>query len=123
MLVVENEEVVLRLASRLLEGLGYRVLTATSGEEALAMIEAGVPFDVLFADVVLPGMAGPETYRLARALRPRLRAVFMSGHAATTESESGSPGADVPFLQKPFTRRELAEKVRAALEPGPVQRI
>ena len=114
-LLVEDEDLVLRLTRRLLEALGYTVHTATRSDAALRMIESGTAFDLLLTDVRLPVFDGYELYCKAAALRPQLRVVFMSGYTDKFLCEDRLRDAGALFLQKPFTLEALAEKVRAAL--------
>ncbi len=115
-LLVEDEELVLRFTKQLLGRLGYEVITAARGDEALALIEGGARFDVLLTDVLLPGMDGYELYRSATALRGSLPVVFMSGYTDDVLAEKGVAQAGAAFLQKPFSHDELAAKVRAAID-------
>jgi len=115
-LLVEDEEMVLRFTSQLLDRLGYEVLTAARAELALQQIQAGAHFDLLLTDLLLPGMDGHELYRRALQLRGAFPVVFMSGYTANLVAEKGLEEAGAAFLQKPFSHDELAAKVRAALD-------
>ena len=109
-LLVEDEDVVRRITSSMLERQGYRVLAACSPGEALAVRE---PWDVLVTDVVMPGMSGPE---LADRLVDGTGAavLFISGYSAAAVADRAAlPGA---LLEKPFTLEQLARGVRAALD-------
>ena len=112
-LVAEDDEAVRRLVQDVLEGAGYRVLAAGTGEAALALAadHAG-PVDLLVSDVVMPGMRGPElAARLAEA-RPGVPVVLMSGYA----DRDLRIGAETPvFLAKPFTPGALLEGVATVL--------
>ncbi len=114
-LLVEDEPMVLRVTQRLLERLGYRVYVAMRGDDALAMMEAGLEFDLLLTDALLPGLDGHQLYRRARTLRPRLPVVFMSGHPGS-EIDEYVVREGVGYLQKPFTHDDLAAKIRASLD-------
>lgn len=94
--------------------LGYRVLVANRGDEALRVIEAGATFDLLLTDVMLPGMTGPDLYRHVTKTRPGLPVVFMSGYTADLLADHGIGEAGV--LHKPFSHETLAAKVRAVLD-------
>jgi CheY-like chemotaxis protein len=102
-LVVDDEPVVRGLVVELLNGAGHEVVTAASGEEALALLD-GV--DLLVCDVGLPGVSGEAVVETARTRRPGLPAVLMTGDPAEPR-----PGA----LAKPFTRSDLLKAVAAAL--------
>jgi two-component system cell cycle sensor histidine kinase/response regulator CckA len=100
----------------MLESLGYVALAAAAPEEALAL--AGAPgrhLDLLLTDVVMPGMKGPELARRLVALRPGLRVLFMSGYTADAALTRDGPGGAGGFLQKPFTRADLAARLAEAL--------
>jgi two-component system, cell cycle sensor histidine kinase and response regulator CckA len=113
-LLVEDEDMVRAVAERALERHGYTVLTATQGEEAMAVLKTGVKIDLLLSDVVMPTMDGPTLGRAARAEFPDLPILFMSGYA----EEQLRRTIDLPrmgFLAKPFSVKALAEAVRDAL--------
>jgi two-component system, cell cycle sensor histidine kinase and response regulator CckA len=116
-LVVEDEVSILKLAERVLSDLGYRVLLANSPVEALQLAEAH-PMDIslLITDVVMPEMNGRELTRRLQARFPELRYLFMSGYTANVIAHHGVLEKGVHFIQKPFSRKELALKVRTALD-------
>jgi signal transduction histidine kinase/ActR/RegA family two-component response regulator len=116
-LVAEDDDAVRAVAVEALAGLGYRILKATGGAAALAVAagHAGA-IDLLLTDVVMPGMSGTELHGRLRALRPGLRALFVSGYTDEAIVHHGilEPGTD--FLQKPFTPGTLALRVRQVLD-------
>lgn len=116
-LLVEDEEKVLELGKALLEGLGYRVLAARSGAEAIRLV---VGYDgqihLVMTDVVMPEMNGREVVERVAALRPGVKALYMSGYTANAVVHRGVLEEGVAFLSKPFTLDELARKVREALK-------
>lgn len=115
-LVVEDDWEVREIAVAMLRELGYRVLHANQGGEALALIENTPDLDLLLSDVVLPGgMSGKALAEAARAVRPNLRVLFMSGYARDAFEADGRPGPGDDLLQKPFRNTELAKAVRRAL--------
>jgi DNA-binding response OmpR family regulator len=114
--VVDDEEAVRRLASRMLTWSGYQVLEARHGREALATIDqhAG-PIHLVLTDIKMPGMNGRELGREIERRWPDKRLLYMSGFASEVfQGGLLEPGA--PFLAKPFTQEDLAAKVRALLE-------
>ena len=116
-LVVEDEENVRRYTQRALEGLGYTVLTAANGPEALRLAAAHArPIHLLLADVVMPGMNGREVGRHLSARRPEMRVLYMSGYAADVVLQQGLLEPALVILQKPFTPDLLALKVREVLD-------
>jgi CheY-like chemotaxis protein len=114
-LVVDDEEQQRDIARRILEMLGYRVITAASGEEALALLK-GRDVDLVVLDMVLgSGMNGLETYREMLAARPGQKAVIASGYAENSDvSETLSLGASA-FIKKPYSITALGRVVRDAL--------
>jgi CheY-like chemotaxis protein len=115
-LLVEDEEPVLRFSRRWLERLGYTVLAASSASEALRMVEdyAG-DIHVLLTDVVMPQISGRELRERLAARRPAMRCVFMSGYTADVIAHQGVLEDDIHFLEKPFSMEALAAKLREAL--------
>ena len=115
-LVVEDDELVRTHAAAQLRGLGYRVSVAGSGPEALRLLDALWPVDLLFTDLVMPGgMNGQDLVREAARRHPALRCLYTSGYA---EASSDLAAAGSLLLNKPYRRQDLAAKVREALEPA-----
>ena len=116
-LLVEDEESILILGRRMLEELGYRVLTAWTPGEAIALAEehAG-EIHLLMTDVVMPEMNGRDLARKLLSLYPDLKRLFMSGYTADVIAHRGVLDEGVHFLQKPFTMAGLAVRVRQALD-------
>lgn len=115
-LVVEDDEQVRGTVIELLTDLGYRVLRASDATSALHVIESGVPIDLLFTDVVMPGqLKSPELARLARERLPHLAVLFTSGYTENSIVHGGRLDAGVELLSKPYTREALARKIRLVL--------
>ncbi len=105
-LLVENEARLLRIVDELLQGLGYQVTTASSGQDALDQVANGLRFDVLLTDVVMPGKIGG--FALAKELRdliPDIPVLYMSGYTGFSEAEMGTVVA--PLIQKPCPPDDL----------------
>jgi signal transduction histidine kinase len=118
-LVVEDEAANLSMATRMLESLGYRVLSAGGAERALEIAaKAGTTIDLLVTDVVMPSMDGRRLHGALCETLPGLRCLYMSGYTANVIAHSGVLDEGVNFIQKPFSRRELAAKVRAVIDGG-----
>ncbi len=115
-LVVEDEKVILQMIVAMLKKQGYQALAAASPGEAIGMIESGVPADLLLTDVIMPEMTGRELNDRIAKLRPSLRCLYMSGYTAEVIGQHGVLTAETRFIQKPFSQRELAAQVRAALD-------
>ncbi|MBK5265666.1 MAG: response regulator, partial [Alphaproteobacteria bacterium] len=116
-LLVEDEDMVRSVAERALSRQGYKVLTATDGEEALEVLGRGEAIDLMISDVVMPNMDGPTMVRQARKSFPDLPVLFMSGYAEEQLRKSIDID-NVSFLPKPFSVTQLAEAARDALGNG-----
>ena len=115
-LVVEDEELVLTLAENILRSLGYRVLVARNGADALQILGQRDDIDLLFTDVVLPGgMNGRQLANEATALRPGLKVLFASGYTDNALVHQGRLEMGVKLLSKPYRRDELARRIREVL--------
>ncbi|MCS6806929.1 MAG: response regulator [Acidobacteriota bacterium] len=117
-LLVEDEPSVRELASHILRQLGYTVLEAESGEQALSLVQQReqTPIHLLLSDVVMPRMSGRELMQKLHALRPELKVLLMSGYADEAVARHGVMEPGVAFLQKPFSPEALASKVREILD-------
>jgi len=114
-LVAEDSEAVRDVACELLAAIGYTVLAASRGEEALAIAQSHPgPIDLLLTDVVMPGLGGGSLAQQVRAARPEARVLFMSGCGEGAKA-AGRPLAG-PLLLKPFGQDRLARAVRECLE-------
>jgi CheY-like chemotaxis protein len=111
-LLVEDEEFLRNVVVDLLSQLGYQVLPAANGEEALELSKQNAHIDVLVTDVAMPGLAGPELAAAMRVSQPNLKVIFVSG-APETGCDL-TPGA--VLLMKPFTIRMLSSKMREVLD-------
>ena len=115
-LVLEDSAEVLELVTVLLRSLGYRVLEATNGDDALHLLDSHEPIDVLLSDVILPGgMKGPDVARAALTRKPSLKVVYMSGYTDDAVLDHAVLEGDSVLLQKPFKKQELAETLNSIL--------
>jgi two-component system, cell cycle sensor histidine kinase and response regulator CckA len=122
-LVVEDEEIVRSLVREMLEGLGYTVLDARDGEDALRLLaRAALRIDLVISDLVMPRMSGRELARRVAEMRPETAVLLVSGYAGDTTAAEGPLDPAAAFLEKPFTGRELAEKVRGLLDASTSRR-
>ena len=116
-LLVENQEDVRKLALRVLERQGYRVLEASNGSEALMICEEGKePIHLILTDVVMPKMGGKELADRIKTMRPEIRVLFTSGFTGNAMVHRGILDSGIPLLQKPFMPSALAQKVREVLD-------
>jgi two-component system cell cycle sensor histidine kinase/response regulator CckA len=116
-LLVEDEPAVREMTQAALQRLGYTVLPAASGAEALQIARANHgAIDVVLTDVVMPGMSGPQLVERLREDQPRLAALFMSGYTSDAVLRHGIETGEADFLQKPFSTSALATKLRQVLD-------
>ena len=116
-LIVEDDAEVRRLLCQVLRARGYRVLESTKGDEAIAAVESHPgPVELIVADVVLPGMSGPEVVRHVAQRKPGIRALYISGYTDEAVQRHGILDSGVTFLSKPFLPDALATKVRELLD-------
>jgi PAS domain S-box-containing protein len=115
-LLVEDEPLVMEVARAFLSDLGYTVLEAGNGPEALKILGSDEPIDLLFTDVVLPdGMNGVDIARAAEQLRPGLKVLYASGYTQEALIHQGQLAPGVNLLTKPYRKSELAQAIRAIL--------
>ncbi len=115
-LVVEDEPVILGMSKKILEKLGYRVLAASTPGEAVGLAEKHASdIHLVITDVVMPEMNGRELAQRLQSLYPDMHILFMSGYTADVIAHRGVLDEGVNFMQKPFSMKEMAFKVREAL--------
>ncbi len=115
-LLVDDEDMVLEIGRALLETMGYRVITAKDGEDAVSLYERqGSGIDLVLLDVVMPGMGGGEVYDRLKVMNPDMKCLLLSGYsidgAATEIMKRGCDG----FIQKPFKLKDLSKSIREIL--------
>ena len=116
-LLAEDDERVRRLTASVLGQLGYTVLESADGEEALEVARKhNGEIHLLFTDMVMPKKCGNEIASEIRRDRPDIKVLFSSGYTGDIVAQQGPLDPSIPFLQKPFTPRTLAVKVREALD-------
>jgi nitrogen-specific signal transduction histidine kinase len=116
-LVVEDDVMVRDLTRRILEELGYEVLEADSGSDALALFEKGSSsVDLILSDVVMPGLSAKSLTEQVQRFHPGLPLLFMSGYPGEDVVRRGLLPREAPFVQKPFSAEELGRSVRRVLD-------
>lgn len=116
-LLAEDHEGLRELGKETLDGLGYDVLVAADGTEAVALFKRNADkIDVLVLDVVMPGMSGPDAYQKMCAIRPSLAVVFATGYTAEAACLTSLIEKGASVLQKPYTTTSLSKAIRVALE-------
>lgn len=116
-LLVEDNELVLSYVAAQLENLGYQIVPARNGQEALEILRNITDIDLLFTDVIMPGgLNGGQVAEEARRIRPDIPILFTSGYTENAIVRQGKLDLGAHFLNKPYRPRELAAKVRLILE-------
>jgi CheY-like chemotaxis protein len=116
-LLVEDDDAVRRVTSRMLQGLGFRVMAAAGPRQALDLARDHIgTIDLLLSDVVMPGLNGRELAEAMRKLRPGMKVVFVSGYTDDVALLHQLREQTLFFLQKPFTSGALAEMIRSAID-------
>ncbi|MFA8387867.1 MAG: ATP-binding protein [Pelagibaca sp.] len=116
-LIVEDDELVRQHVCATLLELGYRVVEAANGPQAIEILKQTLDVDLLFTDIILPGgMNGRALADAAQAVRPELKVLFTSGYTEDTIIQHGRLDPEVELLSKPYRRSQLAEKLRKVLE-------
>jgi two-component system, cell cycle sensor histidine kinase and response regulator CckA len=117
LLLAEDEEAVRQSAREFLTLKAYIVLEAATGAEALALARAyDGPIDLMISDVVMPQMGGAKLAAELASDRPNMKVLFVSGYAETTFQRHGEIDVTTRFLQKPFSLKALARKIREVLD-------
>ena len=118
-MVVEDDALVRNFVTAQLQSLGYRTLAAADGPAAMAMIEKGEPFDLLFTDVIMPGrMTGRQLAEEVAKRRPGLKVLYTSGYTDNAIVHQGRLDPGVLLLTKPYRKSQLADTIRRALSGG-----
>jgi len=117
-LLVDDEELVRVATADMLSDLGYQVVQATSGADALRILRAGDVPDVLVTDYLMPGMNGVELVEAAQTLAPGVPVLLISGY-----SNIAGPGTAIPRLAKPFRQADLAEQIADLLTPRSERKV
>ena len=117
-LLVEDEEMLLLMATRLLEELGYTVIQAESPQDAIGVCQKNQSIDLILTDVVMPGMNGREMAQRIKAIRPDMKVLFMSGYTADIVAQRGIVDEGMHYIQKPLEMRKLNERIRQVLAKG-----
>ena len=116
-LIVEDEEMIRKLASEIIELNGYNVLCARNGDEALQLAgENPSKIDLLLTDVIMPGMNGKELHQQIQKICPGIRVIFTSGYTDNVITHHGVLDEGVNFLPKPFSGHSLLSKIRQTLD-------
>ena len=119
-LLVDDDDIVRATVGEMLEDLGYTVVEAPGGVEALALLQRGDKIDLLFTDVVMPGgVSGRQLADAAKKIDPALKVLFTSGYTENAIVHQGQLDPGVELLSKPYAREELGAKLRRVLDGKP----
>jgi len=120
-LVVDDDEGVLTTATEIVSDLGYHVLSAKNGQQALQILKEATRVDLLFSDIVMPGgINGVQLAREARRLKPKLKVLLTSGYTAAVLTDEHRLPKEFPVLGKPYRREQLASNLRDIIKsPAP----
>jgi CheY-like chemotaxis protein len=116
-LLVEDDAQVMQLVTSQMESLGYRVLAAANGQQALKLLSEDQSAALMFTDIVMPGgMNGRQLAHAALQLRPNLKVLYTSGYTQNAIVHHGRLDEGVQYLAKPYRRGDLARKLRQVLD-------
>jgi two-component system cell cycle sensor histidine kinase/response regulator CckA len=111
LLIVDDEEPVVKFVDRVLRDAGYKTVTASNGPEAIETAKRIGPLGALVTDVMMPGMTGDELARILRQTEPTLKVLYLTGYSDRLFKEKATLWADEAFLDKPCTMKGLREAV------------
>jgi CheY-like chemotaxis protein len=115
-LLVDDEDIILDVASEILESLGYTVITARSGQEAIDFYSnERTKVDLVILDLIMPGLNGRKTYDQLNEINPEIKVLLSSGYSLSGEASSILERGRVSFIQKPYNINDLSKKVREVL--------
>lgn len=118
MLFIDDEDMIVDIGTRILESLGYKVLTATGGSQGIEIFDRNkADIDLVILDMIMPDLGGRETFAALRCSEPTVKVLLSSGYSIDGQAEEILAQGCKGFIQKPFTRAELSKKVRQVLEP------
>ena len=122
--MVEDDDEVREVAVSMLTELGYRVVKARDAASALVVVDSGIPIDLIFTDVMMPGtLRSPDLARKAKERLPNLAVLFTSGYTQNAIVHGGRLDPGVELLAKPYTREALARKIRHVLANQAQRRV
>jgi two-component system, cell cycle sensor histidine kinase and response regulator CckA len=117
LLVVEDDDSVREFTVRLLKTLGYSVLSAPDGQKALELFKSqGAQIHMVITDMIMPNMTGQQFVEAVRQIDRNMKIMFVSGYSPDDTADGMGIGTTVAFFQKPYTRDQLAMKIRDVLD-------
>jgi len=115
-LLVDDEEVIVDVSREILEILGYKVMVARSGWEAVELYGSkGAEIDLVILDMIMPGLGGGETFDILKSMNPDIRTILSSGYSINERAKDIMERGISAFLQKPFTMEDLSNKIKSVI--------
>jgi CheY-like chemotaxis protein len=119
-LLVDDENMIIEVGAEILEALGYEVLTARSGPEALEVFKTNKgQVDIVVLDMIMPGMGGGDAYDQLREIEPNVKVLLSTGYSLRGEASEILKRGCNGFIQKPFNIKMLSQKLREILDTPP----
>ena len=116
---MDDEEMILEIGKDMLEKLGYRVIAAKSGRQALEIYERDQnEIDMVILDMIMPDLSGAETYEGLKVINPALKTLLSSGYSLNGKAQAILDSGCQGFIQKPFNLKTLSRKIREILDAG-----
>jgi CheY-like chemotaxis protein len=116
-LLVDDEEYIIDVGEMMLKGLGYRILTASSGKKAIDIFKKQHDdIDLVILDLVMPDMGGEVVFNEIRRIKPDIKVLFASGHYMSDHTRELLQSGSSDFLQKPFNLRQLSANIRCIID-------
>lgn len=116
-LLIDDESMILDIGSRMLEGLGYKVILANGGKEGLQLYErSNGKIDLVILDMIMPELSGKETFNALLDINPSIKVLLSSGYSLDDQAREIMQGGCKGFIQKPFTMMDLSKKLRMVLD-------
>ncbi|PKN84409.1 MAG: hypothetical protein CVU51_10585 [Deltaproteobacteria bacterium HGW-Deltaproteobacteria-1] len=116
-LLVDDEQMIIDVASKMLEELGYKVLAATSGKQGIDIFHNSTEkIELVILDMIMPGLSGKEAFDILRQKNPSVKVLLSSGFSLDNQAKDIMAEGCKGFIQKPFTMAELSRKLREILD-------
>lgn len=114
-LLVDDEDAVLDVNQEVLETLGYQVIPARSGNEAIELFQERDDIDLVLLDMIMPGMSGAETFDVLRSINPEIKVILLTGYSLDGQASKILKNGCNGFIQKPFRISNLSQMIRKVL--------
>ena len=116
-LLIDDEQMIIEITSKMLEKLGYKVLTATSGKQGIDIFQnSRKKIDLVILDMIMPGLSGKEAFDILRQKNPTVKVLLSSGFSVDSQAKDIMAAGCKGFIQKPFTMAQLSRKLREILD-------